>query len=286
MTTATETHQPSRGCYQRGCQTPECRQANYRYMSRLHLDHHRGQKRRHDATQIRHHIERLIAAHWTQAQIARAAHLAHHLIGDIRRGQPTVAVATAYAILSIPLGQPPADLRDVDATGTMRRLRALVAIGWPIEQLAPRLGIWPTALGNIARGELAHVRIATAETITHRYQQLIRQPGPSNRARLLAAKKGWHGPLAWDGPAIDDPTAQPDVEQAIELELKREDLAAHRRAEIEHLASFNLSTHEIAARLDMAPGYVRDIARDIAAANRRHRPAEGAATDPYSEAAA
>jgi transcriptional regulator with XRE-family HTH domain len=179
-------------------------------MSRLRLEHHRGQRRRCDATQARHHIERLLAQNWTQAQIARAARLAHHIISDVRRGRPIVAVATAYAILSVPIGPAPADLRDTDATGTMRRLRALVAIGYPIAQLAPRIGIYPTALGNIARGELHTVRLTTADTVALHYQQLICQPGPSSRARIEARKKGWHGPLAWDD--IDDPNCQPETD--------------------------------------------------------------------------
>lgn len=267
----TTDHTPSRACYLRGCPSPECRQENYRYMSRIRLEHHRGQRRRCDATQSRHHIERLLAAGWTQAQIARAAGLVHHLVSDVRRGKQTISNHTAYAILSVPIGSPPTDTRDVDATGTMRRLRALVAIGWPIEQLAPQLGIFPTALGNIARGELRNVRATTADAVALLYQQLVRQPGPSNRSRILARKKGWHGPLAWDD--IDDPAAQPEVEQPTELDLKRNDLAVVRRAEIEHLDAFNLSTREIAERLGLAENTVNAIIRELRTGQRRHRPA-------------
>lgn len=273
MTTAADTHTPSRGCYQRGCQKPGCARENYRYMSRLRLEHHRGQRRRTDATQTRHHVERLIAADWTQAQIARAAGLAHHLIGDIRRGQPNVANSTALAILSVPIGPAPADIRDVDATGTTRRLRALVAIGWPIDQLAPQLGIFPTALGNIARGELAQVRIVTADAVAFLYQHLVRQPGPSNRARILARKKGWHGPAAWDGAAIDDPAAVPEIEQADELALKRDELAELRREEIIHLAWCGHGPEQIRARLndEVSIATVRSIVQEWRTGQKRDR---------------
>lgn len=273
MTATTEAHKPSRGCYQRGCQLPECARQNYQYMSRLRLDHHRGQRRRCDAAQTRHHIERLVAGGWTQAQIARAAGLAHRTVGTVMKDATHVSNRTALAILSVPIGPAPTDTRDVDATGTTRRLRALVAIGWPIEQLAPRLGIYPTALGNIARGELAHVRAATADTVALHYQHLTRTPGPSTRSRILARKKGWHGPAVWDGAAIDDPAATPETDQVDELDTKRNDLAAVRRDEIEHLASFNLSIHEIAERLSMAPGYVRDILRDLRTSPQQTRTA-------------
>lgn len=266
----TTDHTPSRSCYQRGCRTVACATENYRYMSRLRLEHSRGQRRRTDATQTRHHIERLIAHGWTQAQIARTAGLVHHLISDVRYGKETISTKTAYAVLSVPLGPPPADTRDVDATGTIRRLRALVAIGWPIDQLAPQVGIFPTALGNIARGELAHVRATTADTVALHYQHLVRRPGPSNRSRILARKKGWHGPAAWDD--IDNPDEQPDLDPpADELDLKRNDLAAHRRAEIEHLDSFGLPVLDIAARLDIAESTVNGVLREIRAGQRRDR---------------
>ncbi|MFD1277377.1 hypothetical protein ACFQ51_52425 [Streptomyces kaempferi] len=42
MTTATETHTPSRGCYQRGCRSDGCTRANYRYGKRLATEHVRG----------------------------------------------------------------------------------------------------------------------------------------------------------------------------------------------------------------------------------------------------
>lgn len=255
MTTAAD-HTPSRGCYQRGCKTDACADANYRYMSRLRLDHHRGERRHIDATQSRHHIERLHAAGWTQAQIARAAGLVHHLIGDVHKGRQMIAKATALAILSVPIGPAPADVRDVDATGTMRRLRALVAIGWPIEQLGPRLGIFPTALGNISRGERDSVRIETADTVALHYQQLSRIPGPSNRGRILARKKGWHGPLAW-GDNIDDPQAQPDTDDGYEDAPKYE-RDPDRAREMVHLHLLGESVPVIAKKVGTTEKYVSD----------------------------
>jgi hypothetical protein len=242
-------------------------------MSRLRLDHHRGQKRRCNAAQTRHHVERLLAAGWHQAQIARAAGIAHRTVGSVTAGADSISKRTALALLSIPIGPPPGDHRDVDSTGTVRRVRALVAIGWPIAHLATQFGLYPTALGNIARGELQHVRATTADTIALHYQHLARTPGPSQRARNEARSKGWHGPLAWDGAAIDNPAAEPETETG-ELELKRDELAALRRAEIEHLASYNLGIHEIGARLGMAPGYVRDILRDLRAGTSRRAETE------------
>src|SRR5690606_7931686 len=81
--------------------------------------------------------------------------------------------------------------------------------------------------------------------------------------------KGWHGPLAWDD--IDDPNAQPEAAQPDELELKRNDRASVRRAEIEHLAAFNVSNHEIAARLNVAVSTVNAILLELRTGRPRHR---------------
>jgi len=268
----TTDHTPSRSCYQRGCPQPACKQADYQYMSRIRLEYHRGQRRRTEATQTRHHLERLLAIGWSQAQISRASGLPRRTIGAIIAGGPAVSKQTALAILSVPIGPPAADTRDVDATGTTRRLRALIAIGWPVAHLADRYGMYPTALGRIACGQLQQVRATTAHRIAVDYRELCRIPGPSQRARNEACKKGWHGPLAWDGAAIDDPNAQPEVEQQVnELALKRNGLATLRRAEIEHLAAFNVPSREIAARLGIAESTVNGIVRELHTGQRRMR---------------
>lgn len=256
-----EQHVASRACYIRGCRRPECKQADYQYMSRIRLEHHRGQRRRTDATQTRAHIERLQAAGWTQAQIARTAGLNHRTVCEIIHGAPTISNRTALAILSIPIGAAPADGRNVDPTGTVRRIRALVAIGWPIAQLAPRFGLYDTALGRIANGRNPQVRATTAQIIARDYRRLSRIPGPSVRARNDGARKGWHGPAAWDDTTIDDPTACPELDQP-EPELNRNELAELRRREVLHLAGFDVSPEEIAARLGMGFTTVTGILRE------------------------
>ncbi|MFL4904873.1 helix-turn-helix transcriptional regulator [Streptomyces sp. MMS24-I2-30] len=265
----TTDHTPSRACYQHGCSRPECKQADYQYMSRLRLERHRGQRRRCDSTQTRHHIERLLAAGWTQAQIARAAGLAHRTVGAVEAGTANVSKRTALAILSVLIGPAPTDTRDVDATGTTRRLRALAVIGWPIEQLSPQLGIYPTALGNIARGELRNVRATTAHAVALLYQHLIRQPGPSDRSRILASKKGWHGPAAWDD--IDDPSEQPEETDARILNFHER--AALRREEIIHLAWHGDTPEQIHARLggEVSISTVRQIVLEWRTGQKRQR---------------
>lgn len=261
--TKTPPQHGERACYLRGCRRPECCTAHYRYMSRIRLEYARGQRRRVDATPAAEHVRTLLSHGWNQAQISRKAGIAHRVIGSLKTGTyATISRATEQAVLAVPAGPPPADSPDTDATGTIRRIRALIAIGYPGADIAREVGLHRDALNKIARGETPGVRVTTATAVAKAYRRLSRQAGPSNRARLFASKKGWHGPLAWDESTIDDPGAAPDTDDDQPTPLNRDELGAYRRQEIAHLAAFNVPEHEIAARLGMSPHYVHDLIRD------------------------
>lgn len=106
----------------------------------------------------------------------------------------------------------------IDATGTVRRLRALSAIGWSVRHVAQRFeqrtDVDPSWLRSIARGNQGKVHADTARTIAAIYDDWCTQDGPSKHSRSWATKKGWHGPEAWDDGTIDDPSveaARPEV---------------------------------------------------------------------------
>jgi len=203
-------------------------------MSRYRLDREHGRKRRVDSTPVVNHIRTLLNAGWNQRQISDAAQCANRVIANLASNkQPTTRGDIARRILAISPYPVPAPVQYTDATGTMRRVRALVAIGYPISHIAAAISIWPSNLSRIARGELAQVNVVTASTTTAVYRELSRRPGPSQGARARAQRQGWHGPLAWDTD-IDDPAAQPDMgeEPAVKLpaELSRcGTAAAYRR---------------------------------------------------------
>lgn len=213
MTTRTPPRHGERRCYLRGCRRPECAAANYRYMSRYRLDRHRTGNRRLPADATAHHIQQLTAAGWSYNQIAAAAGPAHRTISAIaQRRTTTVTPDTERRILNIPI-QPPAATQYVDATGTRRRLQALVAIGWPFVLIGPAIGLHATATGRIARGDLPQVRHATAQAVAAVYRDWSRRPGPNQRARLHATRLGWHGPAVWDTGTIDNPAAEPETDE-------------------------------------------------------------------------
>lgn len=104
----------------------------------------------------------------------------------------------------------------VDGTGSRRRFRALVALGWPIEHLRRRLGCSTRTTWMLTCPQFAltdQVLATTRDAIRRLYDELsfvIPAPtGGTTRARNLARTRNWSPPLDWDDDAIDDPAAKP-----------------------------------------------------------------------------
>jgi hypothetical protein len=96
----------------------------------------------------------------------------------------------------------------VDPTGTIRRLQALAALGWPQPELARLLGCHPRALGQLGRrSQMVHA--GTARNVAVLYDELSMRIGPSQRARNRASTLGYIPPLGWAEGTIDDPHARP-----------------------------------------------------------------------------
>lgn len=94
----------------------------------------------------------------------------------------------------------------VDALGTKRRIRALMALGWTGRQIDAELGRKPTYTANLLCGP-DRVNRATAASVAAVYERLsMRLPADEPdanrqviaRTRGEARRKGWAPPLAWD----------------------------------------------------------------------------------------
>lgn len=92
------------------------------------------------------------------------------------------------------------------AVGTVRRIRALQAIGWPRHLMAPELGVQTAAAVGLM-GRSGTVSRQNAENVQSLYGRWSMRLGPSQRSRLIALRYGWPPPLAWDD--IDDPREVP-----------------------------------------------------------------------------
>ncbi|MEU7010399.1 hypothetical protein [Streptomyces sp. NPDC046332] len=267
------------------CQRPECREAVRAYRRRVHRLQGYGQwQPLVDAEPARAHLQHLNAQGFSYQVIAD--HLGRYLaavtgivyeLNPGRGRKRRIRAEFSQAILAIT----PDDLTPglLQAAGTARRICALNAIGWPTRIIADRLGVACPRVREVTRQQ--HVTHATASAVADCYEDLKDRnplehgiaPGTVLKLQRLAARKGWRDPLWWeDMGGIDDPLFDPaEADQG----LKRNEEAAVRRAEIEHLSSFGMNYEQIAARLGMQPGSVRDIVRELRTGQRRDR--QGAA---------
>lgn len=144
----------------------------------------------------------------------------------------------------------------IPSTGTIRRLQALAALGWPSHEIAARLGCDRTSVEHLRRQARPVVLAITAAKIAGVYDELCMTPGPSPVSRRRALEKGWVPPLAWDdidhdaapnlGAARDDEVDAAAVERT--LAGDRVPLNRPERVEvIRRLASRGLSDAEMGA---------------------------------------
>lgn len=245
---------PDHGTYSRyckhGCRCQPCRDAGATYRRRVGYDRVNGIPRHTSATQTRVHLERLTARGWTQAQIGAAARVNQATICLVLQGnQPTVHTRTATAILDIRLDQAPPIPRGLtDATGTRRRLQALMVLGHTVPDIARRIGVGVSSLEQTAEGRWVNVRTGTAAKVARVYRQLSVIPAPPTRyaelARNQAMERGWYGPMAWAD--IDDPACVPD----------RDGPTAPRHVhpdDVAELASQGMDDAAIGQRLGLSP---------------------------------
>ncbi|MFB7899900.1 hypothetical protein ACFC1B_26630 [Streptomyces xiamenensis] len=242
------------------CHCQRCTRASYLAnirRARIRAEHG-GNRISHDI--LLPHVEALLATGMSRSAIARAAGVSVSTICYIKNGLSNGCQRDqALRILAVQPGQ---GVRQLDATGTIRRIRALYAIGHGQQAIADAAGIERYYVSRLIGDAPLRVSSRLAGQIARAYRTLSRTPGDSKRAATRARREGWHSPAAWDGDAIDDPCALPERDSGHDA-LTRDELGALRRQEIAHLADGGESRQEIARRLGMAPGHVRDILRDL-----------------------
>lgn len=94
----------------------------------------------------------------------------------------------------------------VPALGSIRRVRALNAVGWSLSAIADRAGVSKQAIASSLARDVITAR--AARRIRDIYAELEMSQGPSQRTRRHAAAQGWAPPAVWDD--IDDPDEEPD----------------------------------------------------------------------------
>jgi hypothetical protein len=185
-----------------------------------------------DAEPVRQHVRMLMSYGIGWQRVGRLAGVSNGgmsrlLYGDYSRGRgpsKRVRTFTADRIYSVQadFGNV-ADSAKVDSTGTSRRLRALVAQGWPQLQLAARVGLEFHAVNILVSGA-GDVLAGTARTVRTVYNELWNvdpatagvQPRYIAQAKRIAEAKAWAPPAAWDDDYIDSPAATPDLGETVD----------------------------------------------------------------------
>jgi transcriptional regulator with XRE-family HTH domain len=90
----------------------------------------------------------------------------------------------------------------VDATGTRRRIQALMAMGWTQRDIGREMGIGHGGVSKLTKGE--KVRQSNVDRVAEVYERLSCLVPPESHA---AERNGWPPPMLWDD--IDDQSEQP-----------------------------------------------------------------------------
>lgn len=132
----------------------------------------------------------------------------HHKTATLPACKPCKAAMARYQNKRV-LREMRGERATVPAVGTIRRIQALVCMGWSMPTLSERLGAArPQTIQNLARKPHdAQIRVATAEKIRGLYDELSMLHGPNRVGAARAITKGWAPPLAWDD--IDNPHEKP-----------------------------------------------------------------------------
>lgn len=252
------------------CRRPECvKRYNTWQNNRLHAKAAGTWQPFIDATPVREHLLKLHAAGITPYRVEALSGLDWKSVrlftqpivaegrGITRHTTPEIAAK----ILAIEIA--PHLPGRVDPTGTRRRIQALSAIGWPLKELGPHVGIQPENVRRIlTRGK--QVYGTTAQSTIDGYERLRndrpRKHGVSKigvaRALRHSQQRKWAPPKYWDQHpgAIDDPHFEP-MYRVTRREIIAQDANLIMR-------TTGLDRHAAAARLGVDKSYVDHAFRD------------------------
>lgn len=204
-----------------GCRCEPCRAASSREAKRISYRTWTGTHTYVDAARARAHVLDLLDT-LTVGQVEERSGVHRTairvLIGDWpgRPATKRVARKTEAALLAVTAERVGPEAQGlVDSTGTVRRLRALYAMGYDRRRLTRALGMSDRTTWLLMMHPDANplVRVATRDNVRALYDRLSMTPPPVGpvalRTQRNAARRGWHPPLAWDDDTIDDPSVTP-----------------------------------------------------------------------------
>lgn len=205
------------------------------------------------AEPVRRHVRDLMAQGMGWKRVAKAAGVAPSIVGhllygkfepghpDYRPPRKQISRRNAAAILAVTYTE--SGGTHVDATGSRRRLQALVHVGWSQSNLARHIGIEGCTVWAIITGRRSRVEKTSRDRINAFFDEhwnslpLDQSREVTSRSMNHARRNGWAPAAAWDD--LDDPDCRPSgVDaggvKALESTLRKldalEDLAAQGEA--------------------------------------------------------
>lgn len=185
------------------------------------------------AAPVREHLAALQAEGYGLERIADAAQVSRSVVMHVmygprgeRGGKRPASIKTRPGERLLATTGAMIDAAFVPATGTARRLRALVAIGYSETHLASRIGMHRGNMSPIITGSRPRVTGETFAAVRALFAELWSAPVEGReavRARNVAKRNRWVGPLAWDD--IDDPDERPNITGEVIGEAQIDDLA-------------------------------------------------------------
>lgn len=202
-----------------GCDCEPCiKAANAYYKQYRQRVHKQGGKAiRRDATRAREHLTKMRQFYSTVAlanlTTGSSGWVSRFLMGNY----PTISPANERRVLAI---RPGMDVGTswVAAWPAQRRIQALMALGYSMEQQCSRIGYKRQNMAALVAGRKPYITSRVDLAVRAMYDELtMTLPSPadhyyrggSTKARQTAARNGWAPPLAWDD--IDDPNEQPSM---------------------------------------------------------------------------
>ena len=188
---------------------PPCREARRTYHTRYTKERQLGYVRRIPANhgEVWQRLDDLYQSGYSYARLATAiGNMRESRLYTIHRGGPNGAISVkTWKILNGRLShvKPPPT-----RTGTLRRLQALHALGWPVKHVMDMTGHTPEIGKRALRGEHVNFSHGTMWSIAEVYDRLNMTLPPTEapagvkaaivRAQRRSAAMGWHPPLAWE----------------------------------------------------------------------------------------
>ncbi|GHH87907.1 hypothetical protein [Streptomyces capitiformicae] len=251
------------------CRLPECVDRYRQWDRARYRAKASGEPGRYvDAEPVRQHLLKLYAAGITIHAVAAATGLSylavrsftHHEYGNRRSRRQRCTTTTQAKLLAVT----PDNITTgrIDATGTIRRVQALVAIGFPLERIAPHTVLSVNNMSALLQRKT--VLASTASSVADAYE-LLRNRKPArhgvdkrniSRATKRAAANRWPTPTYWDRHpgAIDDPDFEPLYG------VTRREIVAQDANWI--MRTTGVSKATAAARLGVSKAYVEHAFRD------------------------